>query len=200
MEHHFLRGARVYLSGPMDFVASRADERKLGWRNRVGDFLREKGAIVFDPWFKPEVRGARQYGLEDIHAIDVRAEWTFEPSHLEQGRDTQALQLLDRLVSEVPIKPNPAAIPGLWYLPLVGGGNFFDGFGFANYREKFDWSEIPMDEREDNQLPQNPLLPFLERLTHELPQRWNDRLKKYVPDDDWLLWELEMPPGDEAHK
>ena len=78
MEHHFLRGARVYLSGPMDFVASRADEKKLGWRNRVDDFLREKGAIVFDPWFKPEVRGARQYGLEDIHTIDLRAEWTFE--------------------------------------------------------------------------------------------------------------------------
>src|SRR5260221_14762134 len=36
MEHHFLRGARVYLSGPMDFVASRADEKKLGWRNRIG--------------------------------------------------------------------------------------------------------------------------------------------------------------------
>ncbi len=117
MKHHFLRGARVYLSGPMDFVASRADEKKLGWRNRVDDFPREKGAIVFDPWFKPEVRGAR----------------------------------------------------------------------------------IPMDEREDNQPPQNPLRSFLERLTHELPQRWNDRLKKYVPDDDWLLWELETP-RDEAQK
>ena len=57
MEHHFLGGARVYLSGPMDFVASRADEKKLGWRNRVADFLREKGAIVFDPWFKPEAHG-----------------------------------------------------------------------------------------------------------------------------------------------
>jgi len=42
-QHHFLRGARVYLSGPMDFVASRADEKKLGWRNRVGDFLRAHG-------------------------------------------------------------------------------------------------------------------------------------------------------------
>src|SRR5205814_2820767 len=45
-QHHFLRGARVYLSGPMDFVASRADEKKLGWRNRIGDFLRAHGAIV----------------------------------------------------------------------------------------------------------------------------------------------------------
>ena len=46
-QHNFLSGARVYLSGPMDFVASRANEKKLGWRNRVGDFLRAQGAIVF---------------------------------------------------------------------------------------------------------------------------------------------------------
>ncbi|MGH8095530.1 MAG: hypothetical protein ACREIF_19025 [Chthoniobacterales bacterium] len=268
MEHHFLRGARVYLSGPMDFVASRADEKKLGWRNRVGDFMRAQGAIVFDPWFKPEVRGARPYGLEDIHSIDLREEWTFEAgqagdkkraqcaerfwetlhidlrmvdtsdftiayvptniysvgtvheivlarlqmkpvlfvsppvtfpalellhAHLEQGGDTHALQLLDRLIAEVPIKPNPAAIPSLWYMPLIGGGNFFDGFGFAHYREEFGWAEIPMDAREDNQPPQNPLLPFLERLTHELPRRWDDHRKQYVPNDDWLLWELDEP-------
>ena len=55
--HNFLRGARVYLSGPMDFVASRANEKKFGWRNRIGDFLRSYGAIVFDPWHKPVVRG-----------------------------------------------------------------------------------------------------------------------------------------------
>ena len=23
--------------------------------------------------------------------------------------------------------------------------------------------------------------------------RWDDRLKKYVPNDDWLLWELDEP-------
>jgi hypothetical protein len=225
MEHHFLRGARVYLSGPMDFVASRADEKKLGWRNRVGDFLRAQGAIVFDPWFKPGVRGMQQYGLEDVHSIDVREEWTFEKgqggderrarcaakfwetlhvdlrmvdtsdftiayvptniysvgtvheivlarlqwkpvlfvsppvtfpaleelrTHLEARRDTRALQLLDQLATDVPIKPNPAGIPSLWYMPLVGSGNFFDGFGFAEYREKFSWENIPMDEREEN--------------------------------------------------
>jgi len=37
---NMLRGARVYLSGPMDFVASRASEKKFGWRNRLSDFLR----------------------------------------------------------------------------------------------------------------------------------------------------------------
>ncbi len=52
-----------------------------------------------------------------------------------------------------------------------------------------------MDAREKEQPPQNPLLPFLEKLTHELPQRWDNRLKKYVPNDDWLLWELDEPKG-----
>lgn len=265
-EHHFLRGARVYLSGPMDFVASRADEKKLGWRNRVGDFLRAQGAIVFDPWFKPGVRGAQEYGLEDVNTVNVREKWTFEQgqagdekrsgcaekfwetlhidlrmvdtsdftiayvptniysvgtvheivlsrlqwkpvlfvsppvtfpalellrAHLEQARDTHALQLLDRLVSDVPIKPNPRATPSLWYMPLVGSGNFFDGFGFAEYQENFGWGAIPMDEQETARTPQNPLLPFLEKLTQQIPQRWDNRLKKYVPNDDWLLWDLE---------
>ena len=84
-------------------------------------------------------------------------------AHLEQHKDTHALQLLDRLSSDVPIKPNPRAIPSLWYMPLVGSGNFFDGFGFARYRDKFDWADIPMDVREKDQAPQNPLLPFLEQ-------------------------------------
>jgi hypothetical protein len=52
-----LQGARVYLSGPMDFVASRVAEKQLGWRNRVGEFLQAKGVTGFDPWFKPDVRG-----------------------------------------------------------------------------------------------------------------------------------------------
>ena len=272
-QHNFLRGARVYLSGPMDFVASRANEKKLGWRNRVGDFLRAQGAIVFDPWFKPGVRGAQQYGLEDIHTVDVREEWTFEQgqigdekrslcaekfwetlhidlrmvdttdftiayvptniysvgtvheivlarlqwkpvlfvsppvtfpaleqlrAHLHERKDDQALSLLEKLASDVPIKPNPRAIPSLWYMPLVGSGNFFDGFGFAEYRGKFDWADIPMDDQEKNHPPQNPLLPFIEKLTRKLPQRWDDRLKQYVPNDDWLLWELEEPKSGDT--
>src|SRR3954447_21628041 len=86
-ENH-LRGARIYLSGPMDFVASRAEEKTAGWRNRVGDFLRSFGAVVFDPWFKPAVRGLHQYGLEDINTIDVRETWTFESS--QRGDETRS--------------------------------------------------------------------------------------------------------------
>ncbi len=263
-EHNHLRGARVYLSGPMDFVASRANEKKFGWRNRVGDFLRASGGIVFDPWSKPKVRGLHQYGLEDINTVDVREKWTFargqegdatrsdcadhfwETLHidlrmvdtsdftiaycptniysvgtvheivlsrqqwkpvlfvsppvefpaLEQLRkhlesDSAGSALLEKLATEVPIKPNPRGIPSLWYMPLIGSGRFFDGFGFADYVERFKWEPIPMDDQEKAHPPQNPLLPFLERLSQKLPQRWDNKLKKYVTDDDWLLWELD---------
>ena len=78
-EQNHLRGARVYLSGPMDFVASRANEKKYGWRNRVGDVIRAFDGIVFDPWFKPAVRGLHEYGREDLKSLDVRNDWTFRP-------------------------------------------------------------------------------------------------------------------------
>ena len=61
-----LTGARVYLSGPMDFVASRTAEKQFGWRNRVSQFLQTMGTTVFDPWFKPDVRGLHEYGREDV--------------------------------------------------------------------------------------------------------------------------------------
>jgi hypothetical protein len=263
-DNNHLRGARIYLSGPMDFVASRAEEKSTGWRNRVGDFLRAYGSVVFDPWFKPAVRGLHQYGLEDLHTIDVRENWTFEPGqHGDETRsgcaenfwetlhidlrmvdtsdftiayvptniysvgtaheiiltrqqmkpvlfvsppvtfpafdelchhlrdDAEGFALLEKLSTEVPIKPNPRGIPSLWYMPLIGSGNFFDGFGFAQYAEKFGWSRTPADEREEKHPPRNPLLPFLEKLSREIPKRWDNKLKKYVTNDDWLLWELE---------
>ena len=54
--HNFLHGARVYLAGPTDFVASREMEKKHGWRARVKTFLEGLGATVFDPWEKPRIR------------------------------------------------------------------------------------------------------------------------------------------------
>lgn len=77
--HNFLQGARVYLAGPMDFVASREVERKYGWRSRTRQFLVELGVTVFDPWEKPAVRGLFEYGKEDIKTIKKRDQWTFEP-------------------------------------------------------------------------------------------------------------------------
>jgi hypothetical protein len=258
-----LAGTRVYLSGPMDFVASRADEMKNGWRTRVGQFLQRLGCIVFDPWEKPGVRGLHDYGREGLDTVATRNLWTFEDSkkgartraqltgkfwetlHIDlrmvdtsdfvvaycptniysvgtpheialcrQQRkpvlfvsppvefpalellrahltgDATGTKLLGQLEQDVPIKPNPAGIPSLWYMPLVGGESFFDGFGFEPYRKRFAWTVSALDRRERTQRPKRALLPFLEKLAAKLPPKWDNRRKTYVRNDDWLLWDL----------
>lgn len=260
--------ARVYLSGPMDFVASRTHEKEFGWRNRVGQFLAELGVTVFDPWNKPEVRGMHEYGKEGETTTDERAKWTYArgadgarrraevadsfwpalhidlrmvdtsdflvcycptnvysvgtpheiilarqqrkpvlfvspyvtfpayhalKTHL--AKDPIGAELLDHLSRQVPIKENPNASPSLWYMPLIGGEHFFDGFGFAAYREQFGWPEIPLDANETQHPPQNPLLPFLEAANRELPKKWSRHGGKFVENDDWLLWDLRHENG-----
>src|SRR5207247_1067714 len=81
--------------------------------------------------------------------------------HLRRTKDGEALAILKALVEEVPIRPNLAAVPSSWYLPLVGAEHFFDGFGFARYRRLFGWPAIPLDEHERRHPPKRPLLPFL---------------------------------------
>ena len=262
-----MQGARVYLSGPMDFVASRAAEKKFGWRNRVGEFLEAMGVTVFDPWFKPDVRGLYEYGREDVKSGErIKQRWSYESGrkaaetrswcasqfwetlhidlrmvdtsdftisycptniysvgtpheiilatlqhkpvlfvsppinfptlhelrdHLKN--DPRGAELLTRLEREIPIRENPRGVPSLWYIPLVGGENFFDGFGFAAYRRKLGWKdEIAVDEHERRHRPRRPLLPFLERLNRELPKKWDRKLRKFIPDDDWLLWDFKQ--------
>ena len=258
---NLLKGTRVYLSGPMDFVASRANEMKNGWRNRVGEFLRAFGVTVFDPWQKPEVRGLQEYGREGAETTSVQDKWSFEQTragavaraecsdkfwetlhidlrmvdtsdftisycptniysvgtpheiivcrqqhkpvlfvspaikfktldklrkHLKN--DSVGSKLLDELGQEVPIKENPKGIPSLWYMPLVGSDSFFDGFGFKHYRRLFKWGRSLLDEHEENRDLTNPLLPFLEKINKQLPKKWDNRIKKYARNDDWLLW------------
>ena len=77
-DKRLLQGARVYLSGPMDFVASRAAEKQFGWRNRLSQFLQEMGVTVFDPWFKPDVRGLHEYGREDVKSGErIKKRWNY---------------------------------------------------------------------------------------------------------------------------
>ncbi len=266
-----LDGARVYLSGPMDFVASREEEMKNGWRTRVGAFLRERGCVVFDPWQKPGVRGLQEYGREGVDTAKAREEWTFKDSrkgaktrskltgkfwetlhidlrmvdtsdftiaycptniysvgtpheialcrqqrkpvlfvsppvefpalddlraHLAGRRDENALKLLAELENQVPIKPNPRGIPSLWYMPLVGGESFFDGFGFDDYRKAYKWpGDGPLDRREKEHTPKRPLLAFLDSLAHTLPKKWDAKRNGYVRNDDWLLWDLHHGDG-----
>jgi hypothetical protein len=261
---NLLKGSRVYLSGPMDFVASRAAEQKFGWRNRVSEFLGRLGVTVFDPWYKPGVRGFHEYGLESEKSTKGRESWSFASGkkgaaarascseifwptlhidlrmvdtsdfiicycptniysvgtpheiilarqqrkpvlfvspHVEfpalkqlrehlQPADPKGLKLLQKLESEVPIKANPLGIPSLWYMPLVASDGFFDGFGFGDYRKRFGWKEIPLDANEQRHRPRRPLFPFLEKLGRRLPKKWDRRLHDFVPDDDWMLWDL----------
>ena len=261
-----LRGSRVYLSGPMDFVASRDAEQKQGWRTRIGRVLREAGAVVFDPWNKPQVRGLHGYGEETAESTRAREAWTFENSRagaqtrakltghywetlhidlrmvdtadfviaycptnvysvgtvheialsrLERkpvlfvsppiefptydalakhlAKDRVGKGLLEKLKAELPIKPNERGIPSLWYMPLVGGESFFDGFGFqlATYRKRYGWKGTAIDEREQRRPPVRPLLPFLAELNKTLPTKWDNKRKKYVRNDDWLLWNIQ---------
>jgi hypothetical protein len=260
---HHLHSARVYLSGPMDFVASRADEMKEGWRNRVSQFLTSFGTTVLDPWSKPLVRGFSKYGLKGGETRDFSGTWTFRRGpkgaaararcsqkfwevlhidlrmvdtsdfviaycptniysvgtpheiivcrqqhkpvlfvsppvtypalarlrkHLRQ--DPVAMRLLDQLEAGVPIKPNPKGMPSRWYVPLIGGEHFFDGFGFRYYQKRFSWKPGLLDFLEASRRLENPLLPFLEKLDRRIPREWDDRLKRFVPNDDWLLWDL----------
>ena len=92
---------------------------------------------------------------------------------------------------EIPVKENPRGIPSLWYMPLVKSENFFDGFGFAQYRKRFGWkADIALDQHEKQFPPRRPLLPFIEKLNSKLPKKWDSKLNKFIADDDWLLWEF----------
>ena len=268
-----LTGARVYLSGPMDFVASREVEQKTGWRTRIGQVLREFGVVVFDPWSKPEVRGLHDYGLETAESAKQREKWTFADSpegaaararltghywetlhvdlrmvdtadfliaycptnvysvgtvheialarqqrkpvlfvspavefpaydaleaHLK--KDRVGKKLLEQLRIDLPIKPNPRGIPSLWYMPLVGGESFFDGFGFQlpAYRRS-SWHGTNIDKVELKQRPVRPLLRTLMQLDRKLPMKWDNKFKKYVRNDDWLLWNIHGRKVEEPH-
>jgi hypothetical protein len=106
------------------------------------------------------------------------------------AKDRRGKDLLKKLVAEVPIIENPNASPSLWYMPLVGGEHFFDGFGFADYAADFRWGKIPLDEQEVRHPPRNPLLRFLQNLNRELPPKWDRAKKCFAPNDDWIVWDL----------
>jgi len=72
-----LHGARIYLSGPMDFLVSRDEEKQNGWRSRLRQFLKPFAATVYDPWSKPVIVGQNGYGKDYEYSSKKRAQWTF---------------------------------------------------------------------------------------------------------------------------
>jgi hypothetical protein len=262
-----LEGTRVYLSGPMDFLAlPRKEERVNGWRARVSQFLVRYKVNVFDPWFKPEIRALHSYGREDDKSTEQRNKWNFTDSkagsklrseicklywptvhidlrmvdssdfliafcptntysvgtvheialarqqhkpvlfvsprcpitslqkleeHMTANGDKKGLALLKKLVLEQPIKPNLNAAPSIWYMGILDGDYFFDGFGFKQYKKEFKWKDGPLDELEEEFPPERPLLPYLEKLNNDLPKKFNLETGKYFDNDDWLIFDKE---------
>lgn len=263
-KENVLSGSTVYLSGPMDFVASRKAEKETGWRNRVTQFLQRYGVKVYDPWYKPLAKGLGNYGKEDEFSTARRKEWTYENSaqgdktraelcsefwptlhidlrmtdtadflvafvptniysvgtvheivmarmqqkpvlfvsppvtfptydeleaHLKKNGDKVGQELLAQLALEAPLRSNPEATPSMWYMALVDAHYFFDGFGFEKYMQEFNWKEGPLDEHEKKYPPKRPLLPYLEKLNHALPKRYDVEQGKYVENPDWLIFD-----------
>lgn len=259
-----LKGARVYLSGPMDFVPSRKEEKKSGWRKRLRDFLQTLGAVVYDPWAKPIIVGQDGFGKNYEYANDKRLEWTFEDSeqgaktrahlcqffyptvhinqrlvdicdfliaycptniysvgtvnevirareqhkpvllvsppvkfpilddltkYLEEKYDLKALEFLAELKSQLPVNGNPDGTPSPWYLALINGDYFFDGFGFAPYANKFKWLQGRLDQSEQEKPPKRPLLPYLEKLSQRIPKRYDAQHDQYIENSDWMILE-----------
>jgi hypothetical protein len=258
--------ARVYLSGPMDFVKSREDEKRFGWRTRVSQFLQRYGTTVFDPWNKPNVAGMPHYGKEDEFTIKVRQEWTFTDddkgratrdrlcsqfwptlhidlrmtdladfliaycptniysvgtvheiatarlehkpvllvtprldssapldalkAHLSGNKDQAGLKLLEELSTASSDKPNPDAIPSLWYMAMLEHEDyFFDGFGFAEFANEMGWSYYePLDGREERHPPLRPLLPYLKKLNAEIPKSYSAAAKSEIENPEWLIF------------
>lgn len=260
-----LSGSTVYLSGPMDFVASREDEKKYGWRNRITEFLRRYGVTIYDPWYKPPVAGLKHYGKEDEFTANKRNDWTYKNNregdrtraelsaefyptlhidlrmtdtadflvayvptnvysvgtvheiatarlqrkpvllvtppvthpaytelraHLEGAGDKKALDLLEQVKNQAPLRENPNSIPSLWYMALVDAHYFFDGFGFEPYMEEFGWKPNALDEREKQFPPKRPLLPYLQKFNEKgIPKRYDLGREGYVENDEWLIFD-----------
>lgn len=261
-----LSGGTVYLSGPMDFVASRTEEKEFGWRNRVGQFLKRYGVTVYDPWNKPPVAGLAHYGKEDEFSTNKRNDWTYDDSaegdrvraelnaefwptlhidlrmtdtadflvafcptniysvgtvheivmarlqhkpvlfvsppvtfpaydelieHLDSRGDSAGAELLAQLAAQAPLRPNPGAMPSMWYMALVDAHYFFDGFGFAPYMEQFGWEPGALDQHEQQFPPKRPLLPYLEKLNRAIPKRYDLERDDYVENPEWLIFDTD---------
>ena len=82
-------------------------------------------------------------------------------------------------------------------MPTVGSENFFDGFSFESYRERFSRHETTVYDNRESQYPTHrPLLPFLGDIAaSNLPLKWERRTHAFVKNDDWLLMDHALARG-----
>ncbi|MFB1298600.1 hypothetical protein ACAG24_024115 [Mycobacterium sp. pW049] len=104
--------------------------------------------------------------------------------------DDKGLKILEGLAQETPIRPNPEAIPSLWYMAMLESEDyFFDGFGFADYIDEMGWKRNDLlDSREEALPPRRPLLRYLDRLNREIPKRFDAAGREEVENADWLIF------------
>lgn len=119
-------------------------------------------------------------------------------NHLARRSDDYGTRLLDKLKREQPMIPNPNGAPSIWYMGILDGDYFFDGFGFDTYRKSYPrWKNGPLDRLERQFPPERPLLPYLETIDKQVPKRFDRRLGQYVTNDDWLIFEKRGSSGGE---
>jgi hypothetical protein len=112
-------------------------------------------------------------------------------SHLTQKSDEAGLELLEKLAAQAPLRPNPNALPSMWYMALVDAHYFFDGFGFATYMDEFGWKPGALDQHEKDFPPQRPLLPYIEQLNKRVPKRYDLGRNQYVENPEWLIFDVD---------
>ncbi len=88
--------------------------------------------------------------------------------HFTETGDQTGADLLVRLRQETSLRVNERGIPSLWYMALLDGHYFFDGFGFAQYRDRFpNWTLSGLDEREKMYPPNDHSCPTLSGSTRK---------------------------------
>jgi hypothetical protein len=153
---------------------------------KIGEAL---GVTVFDPWFKPDVRGLKEYGREDEASVErIRRRWSYGAGRAgAKARAWCAAQFWETLHID---------------LRMVDTSDFTISYCPTNIYSVGTPHEIIMAT-----LQHKPVLfvsprvvfPSLAALRNHLrddpegmrlPNRWDPKRNKFVADDDWLLWDL----------
>ena len=109
--------------------------------------------------------------------------------------DNDIKKTFNEFQREIPIRPNALAAPSLWYMALVEKEDyFFDGFGWDYIKSDSRFSELnwkhyaPLDDREIDNPPKRPLLPYLAALNSRIPQSFDLEKDSKTDNVDWLIF------------